>query len=66
MVDFANIDTLFCSLSFVTFRRKFPSDSSTAEWMLFINDVQMEISIRDFQYGGIRLQYMLITFLVIT
>jgi len=26
----------------------------------------MDISIRDFQYGGIRLQYMLITFLVIT
>jgi len=26
----------------------------------------MDISIRDFQYDGIRLQYMLITFLVIT
>jgi hypothetical protein len=35
-VDFANIDTLFCSSSFVTFRCKFPSDSSTAERMLFI------------------------------
>jgi hypothetical protein len=35
-VDFANIDTLFCNSSFVTFRCKFPSDSSTAERMLFI------------------------------
>ena len=35
-VDFANGDTLFCSSQFVTFRCKFPSDSSTAERMIFI------------------------------
>jgi hypothetical protein len=31
MVDFPNNDTLFCSLTLVTFRCKFPADSSTTQ-----------------------------------